>query len=391
MRFNSNSKKTILNIVFVYLFTTISLLLSISYIYYNFAQKEFINSLSKENQTISNQIIEKLENLHFEHNHYDEPILYPTVLDKSSAIYDGDYKVIYSEFDSVKIDFSLEKQIVEHSIYYIYEVEPHYLGASFLVIENDYAKKTKRLQSNILVVILIVSIILILSSFIIAKLLIKPLQSNIRLLDEFIKDTTHELNTPVSAILNNIEMIDLDTIDDSTTKKIHRIKIASTTISTIYDDLSFLLLNNHKQSQNIDINISDVLKERIEYFEILLNSKKLNLKYEIEDDISLLIDKLKFERLIDNLISNAIKYSRPNKDIIITLTKDKFEIEDFGVGMSEENIKEIFTRYKRFNHQIGGFGIGYSIIKSIIDEYDMDIEIKSKSNQGTKVTLLWQI
>ena len=64
-------------------------------------------------------------------------------------------------------------------------------------------------------------------------------------------------------------------------------------------------------------------------------------------------------------------------------------IEDFGIGMDQNEIKNIFTRYKRFNKNVGGFGIGYNIIYSIIKEYNMKLDIKSQKNKGTKVILKW--
>ena len=110
---------------------------------------------------------------------------------------------------------------------------------------------------------------------------------------------------------------------------------------------------------------------------------------DIKDDAYFNADKQKIERLIDNILSNAIKYTNKKTIINIILTSSILSITDEGKGMSEDEISKIFQRYKRFDKTQGGFGIGYSIIKSIIDEYNIKIKIQSQINKGTKVTLKW--
>ena len=97
----------------------------------------------------------------------------------------------------------------------------------------------------------------------------------LRLLDTFIKDTTHELNTPVSTVMTNIELIDRDKITDKyLLKSINRIDIGVKTISNIYDDLTYLMLNNKIISNNQEINLKQLIEQRVEYFSILANMKK---------------------------------------------------------------------------------------------------------------------
>jgi len=384
---NKSVRKTILNIVFIYLSTTILLVISISFLYIKNQKEEIFNLHREQTNTQANYIISKLED--FDEAIVDEVVIYPRIDGLESAIYDIDYNMIFSTFKQ-KIVFKDKKYISKDEyIYFIYKVEPYYLGTAYLVIQKQKGYELKSKYKKMVFVVLFIILFLILTSFIIAKMLIKPLSDNLILLDRFIKDTTHELNTPISAILNNIELLNLDTIDKKNLKKINRIKIGATTISTIYDDLSFLLLNNKQKSNNQNINISQTLYQRLEYFDILATNKHIEFKKEIKDDIYLVIDKLKIERLFDNLISNAIKYSNVGSKIIITLDEIHFSIEDFGIGMYEDEVKEIFTRYKRFDKTNGGFGIGYSIIYNIIKEYNIKINIDSLKDKGTKVILKW--
>ena len=94
-------------------------------------------------------------------------------------------------------------------------------------------------------------------------------------------------------------------------------------------------------------------------------------------------------RVVDNLISNAIKYNKVKGKIIITLTQGELIVQDSGIGIKKEYIKRLFERYSRFNTAEGGFGIGLNIVQHIANRYNLDIKIKSEENIGTKVFIKW--
>ena len=205
------------------------------------------------------------------------------------------------------------------------------------------------------------------------------MRNSILLLDRFIKDTTHELNTPLSAILANIELMDTSVMVEKNKKKLHRINIAAKTVSTIYKDLT---------NEDIDIDVQRLINDRVEYFDILAQSKNISFELQLAP-IIFRMDKKKATRVVDNLLSNAIKYNRRNGNIKITLESNRLEIIDSGIGIEESKIPYIFDRYLRFNQSEGGFGIGLSIVKTILDEYRIAIEVRSKLDEGTQVVLTW--
>ncbi len=208
------------------------------------------------------------------------------------------------------------------------------------------------------------------------------------LLDRFIKDTTHELNTPLSAILTNIEMMDTDIMVEKNRKKLNRINIAAKTVSQLYRDLTYLTLEQEQKDRMEEIELQGLIRDRIEYFTALANTKQLHFELDMENVI-IAADKQKITRVIDNLISNAIKYNKRGGTISVRLRIGRLEIGDTGIGIEEEKIPFIFDRYMRFNQSEGGFGVGLSIVKKILDEYHIDIEVHSKVNEGTKMVLKW--
>jgi two-component system OmpR family sensor kinase len=214
------------------------------------------------------------------------------------------------------------------------------------------------------------------------------MRDSIMLLDRFIKDTTHELNTPLSAILANIEMMDTSVMIENNQKKLNRINIAAKTVSTLYRDLTYLTLEQEKANENEHIDIKELIENRADYFAILAQSKKLSYVFNLAPAM-IFMDKRKLTRMIDNLISNAIKYNKRDGIIGFDLQQGTLAIWDTGIGIEEDKISFIFERYSRFNRNEGGFGIGLNIVNKIISEYAMQIEAISTKNKGTRMVIKW--
>jgi two-component system OmpR family sensor kinase len=264
------------------------------------------------------------------------------------------------------------------------------LGSKYVIIEiPDDGVWFEQIRYKIGIYFLLAFIFMMFVGYFISRQVLKPMRDALHLLDRFIKDTTHELNTPVTAIITNIEMIEKDTLNDKLLKKINRIEIGAKTISNIYEDLTFITLNNQIISNNENINLSNLLIQRVEYFNSLATMKKINFELDIKNDIFIFCDMKKITKLIDNLLSNAIKYNKISGFIKINLKENILSIEDTGKGIQKEHLKNLFERYSRFDKSVGGFGIGLNIVSLIAKEYDLKIDIKSEVDTGTVVEIKW--
>ncbi|MDO9265705.1 MAG: HAMP domain-containing sensor histidine kinase [Sulfurimonas sp.] len=379
-----SEKQTIFYVLGLYLSSTLLLIATLFATYYFYKQDELMHAEKEILKEYSSALEDKLL---FVHENSDEKYEYPRFENFNSAIYDIDKNLIFSKLDA-KID-NLDKDFFfkGSNSYYISSLKPHYLGAAYSVVEKK--RKPIDILNDLIITALIIITITIITSFFLVKLVLRPLRDNLRLLDNFIKETTHELNTPITTILANIETLDSKNCDEKSMRKLQRIKTASTTISNLYQDLVYLLLNHQISSQNEELNLSEILNQRVHYFSQAANIKKLNLHVAVKENVFFNADRQKMERLIDNILSNAIKYTGKSTTIKVVLTQHALSISDEGKGMSQDEISTIFQRYRRFDKTQGGFGIGYSIIKSIIDEYGIKINIESELDKGTKVTLTW--
>ncbi|MCG3679922.1 sensor histidine kinase [Aliarcobacter butzleri] len=338
-------------------------------------------------QTYSNSLISSLKELHI---NIDKDNIYPRDEKYKSAIYDSDKKKIFSTLQSqiVKLDDVI--YLKNDKIHFIKEPESYYLGSKYVVIEiPDDNIWFENIKYKMIISFFCAFLFMIFIGYFISKLFLKPMRDALHLLDRFIKDTTHELNTPVTAIITNIETIDKSLLDDKTLRKINRIEIGAKTISNIYEDLTFVTLNNQIISNNENINLSNILRQRVDFFLSIANMKKIRFETNIKDNVFIFCDVKKISKLIDNLLSNAIKYNKNSGFIKVILAKNSMIIEDSGKGMSSENLENLFDRYQRFDKSVGGFGIGLNIVSLIAKEYDFKIDVTSQLGVGTKVKVRW--
>lgn len=211
---------------------------------------------------------------------------------------------------------------------------------------------------------------------------------------DFVNNASHELKTPIFLIKGYVNMLndwgkdDKEVLDES----LIVLKKEIQNMQELTEKLLFLAKSRNLIVEKTNINLDNVLKEVIDNLSFAYPKQKINYNSSeifIDSDIGLL--KLLFK----NLIENAIKYGNDNP-INIELKKEKkikVIIEDFGIGISKEAIPHIFERFYREdearNREIKSYGLGLSIVKEIVALLNIDIQIESQINKGTKITLLF--
>lgn len=379
--------RTLLSFSFLYSFLVLVILGVVSFLYYKFQKDLMLQEKRQILQNYSNDLVFRLKDLHV---NIDKNNIYPRDERFESAIFDSDKKKIFSTLKSKDVSLDEVIYLSHNQIHFIKEPESYYLGSKYIIVEvPDDGVWFEQIRYKIAINFLLAFIFMMFLGYFILRLFLKPMRDALHLLDRFIKDTTHELNTPVTAIITNIEMIDKSSLDEKLLKKINRIEIGAKTISNIYEDLTFVTLNNQIISNNEEINLSNVLKQRVEYFNSIATMKKINFDLNIKDDVFLVCDMKKITKLIDNILSNAIKYNKIAGFIKVNLDDNILSIEDSGKGIAKENLETLFERYSRFDKSVGGFGIGLNIVSLIAKEYNLKIDVKSQINVGTIVEITW--
>ncbi|CAI6151579.1 MAG: hypothetical protein SPLUMA1_SPLUMAMAG1_01307 [uncultured Sulfurimonas sp.] len=140
-------------------------------------------------------------------------------------------------------------------------------------------------------------------------------------LDNFIKDSMHEINTPLSIINVNIDLYNRKNEEN---KYMQRMKAATKVLSNIYDDMDYLIKHKRLKYEKHEIGIKEFLEERVEYFSEVARMKNIIINKKLQECGTVNMNEKQLQRVIDNNISNAIKYSYENSTIDIALyMKDK--------------------------------------------------------------------
>ncbi|MCR2112596.1 sensor histidine kinase [Campylobacter upsaliensis] len=262
-------------------------------------------------------------------------------------------------------------------------------GLKILIQGEDVSRDLLLIKLKVLSFALFAFGILALIAYILVKISLKPMEEKIETLNRFIKDSTHEINTPLSVILMSIEQLERQNLEQSA--KFLRIKLAAKTLHQIYSDLVFYNFSHTLSNEKESFDLGVLIKERVEYFRLFFEQKKLCLRLDLNTHSLFFANKNQISKLIDNLLSNAIKYNKKGGEIAIILKENSLVIKDSGCGISKENLMHIFERYARFNEDQGGFGIGLSLVKKICEENDILISCESKEGEGSAFRLEWEL
>ncbi len=336
-------------------------------------------------QEQSKQVISSMQR----YNNKDKVYHFPRYKKYKTALYTNQYKELFSNLDFEPTSFSEGFYIVDNHHYLIYPIpDKYYFGAKYLLVSTIHTANEIYLFA--LLTILAILLMLFIFSLLLLKNFSAPFEAMNQQLDNFIKDSMHEINTPLSIININADLFANKYGDN---KYLQRMKSASKTLATIYDDMDYLIKQGRVEHKIQTIDMSDFIQNRVDYFQEIANLKNISINTHISSNIFYSFSKTKLQRIIDNTISNAIKYSPDKSNIeIMFYTQNKiliFEVIDHGVGIA--NVGKIFSRYYREDEAKGGFGIGLNIVKDIIDAEKINLKVESKVGEGTTFTYSFPI
>lgn len=220
-------------------------------------------------------------------------------------------------------------------------------------------------------------------SYFLAKYFLNPMFETKRVLEILLKDTLHELNIPLSVIEANLQMLRRGELDEKKVKRFRRIELACRDLERLYKDMDYYIKREVRRDIKEEFDLLSTLKVEIEKF--AFESAPIKIITPLSETIY--ADKQGFRKVLSNLLSNAIKYNKNSNSIFIEYKNKRLSIIDSGIGMNEAEVFKIFDRYYQEDSSKEGFGIGLSIVKAYCDEQKIFINISSKKNEGTVVSL----
>ncbi len=214
-----------------------------------------------------------------------------------------------------------------------------------------------------------------------SKSIFEPLFKSDENLQKTVKETIHELNIPISTINLNTQMLEKKITDEKALKRLNRIKLASNELLKLYENMEYHI---KKEIDKIDIttfNLKQLILKSLTKFEDLKKDIKINVDVE---NISITSDVNGFEKMLDNLISNALKYNLTQNGIIDIKFKDNnLYIFNTGKEIDTKNLFIIFERYFQEDSSKDGFGLGLNIVKEFCDRNKIAIKIVPSKDGNT--------
>ena len=381
---NELEKRSLTSFLTLYIVSTVTFILLSAYWYYS-AQKNALESntyykLQHIADTLSRNII-------YAHMRQQKLILPPLEDDVTIAFVDTNNTIVYG---SLLVDVSLSK-----AGYYnmqgvkilISDAPQQHLNINYVIVQSRQLEHAiAALRFNVLVLLGMVILLIITLAYWLSRLFMQPIHQKIRQIEDFIHDSTHELNTPITALKLSVSRALSKKSYDANI--LRNISISTKQLFDIYSSLTYISFEQNRDTTCNTIEISSVLSRAIDYYRELTESKHINLHVE-SAPFNYAIDEAKLSMLFGNLISNAIKYSHPRSTITITCKNGRFDIADEGIGIAQDKLEDIFARFNRATEYSGGFGIGLSVVQKIAQEYGLKLQVESILHKGSKFSVIF--
>jgi two-component system phosphate regulon sensor histidine kinase PhoR len=264
---------------------------------------------------------------------------------------------------------------------------------------KDFAFKSLRLR---IITVILFTIIIITAFYLTVHTMLRQKKLG-DIKNDFINNMTHEFKTPIATISLAVDAMKNEKVIQDREKISYFSTIIKEENLRMNRQVETILRASQLEKQEVDLNLKpvhvhEVIKEVADNFALQLEEKqgRAELLLNAENDL-INADEVHFSNLINNLLDNAIKYSKENVPIFIKITTQLagknlvIRVEDNGIGMNKETVKRVFERFYRAHtgniHNVKGFGLGLSYVKTITEAHHGEIKAESTLGKGSTFTI----
>ncbi len=214
---------------------------------------------------------------------------------------------------------------------------------------------------------------------------------------QFLSVLSHELKSPINAIEGYLKMMKDKQVGDSVDDYMEMIDRSMERIkgmrSLILDLLDLTRIESGKKKRDLrTVDVVELAKNVIDSFEPLAIQRNIKIDLDADENLLITADKKEIEIILNNLISNAVKYNKENGSVYVSIRKKEenniISVEDTGIGMSNDEIGLLFQDFVRIKNNktkyVSGSGLGLSIAKKMAELYKGSIKVESKPDVGSK-------
>ncbi len=264
-----------------------------------------------------------------------------------------------------------------HAYFTIPKSKKYYMKISYA--SDKFKSDIKEIRQTLFVQFILASLLLLAVALFFTFYSLSPIRKALRLNDEFIKDILHDFNTPITSMILNIKMFKDEKGEDP---YISRLSKSIESILLLQNNLKSFLHNSPSQSQSIDI--AAMAEERLSNIQNIYS--KLTCTFDKKNDLVKNTNPELLMRILDNILSNAAKYNKPQGKISLSILNETIVVTDTGKGIKDVN--KVLQRYHK--EQSRGIGLGLHIVNKLCNELNIGMIIQSQIDHGTKIVLNFQ-
>jgi PAS domain S-box-containing protein len=218
--------------------------------------------------------------------------------------------------------------------------------------------------------------------------------------DEFVASVSHELRTPLTSVLGYLELLaENDRIPDDAVAHLRVVRRNAKRLQALLSDLLQVgeIGEMRLQLHRDDVDLAAVVREGAEAARLFADQAGIVVELDLPDSVVALVDEQRIRQVLDNLFSNAVKYSREGDTVTVCLRQVAdgvvLEVTDTGMGIAPDEIDQVFGRFFRggdaLQQHIPGTGLGLNIVNSIVAAHGGEVKLASELGRGTtfRVTL----
>jgi signal transduction histidine kinase len=216
-------------------------------------------------------------------------------------------------------------------------------------------------------------------------------------LDRFVYSVSHDLRAPLTSLLGLANLIeeDLTTVDSTQQERVKMMKKSISRLDTFISDILDYSRNGRLSVAKDQIRFEDLVKETRENLKFMEGTDGYNLKIDIRQKNGFISDKKRLFVILNNLISNAIKYQDIRKDhsfVKVSIKADNEQailiVEDNGIGIAPKDHEKIFEMFYRASKLSTGSGLGMYIVKETLEKLNGTIQLESELGKGSKFLII---
>ncbi len=212
--------------------------------------------------------------------------------------------------------------------------------------------------------------------------------------DEFVASVSHELRTPLTSVLGHLEMLtDHEDLPPDVTAQLRVVRRNAIRLQGLVSDLLEVAQarEGSLQIHCAEVDLAALVGEAVHAARPTAEGSEISLKCQVPGVLPAVVDEQRMRQVLDNLVSNAVKYTRPggSVDVVLRRVEDALEIvvSDTGIGIREDEAEQVFTRFFRggeaLQRQIPGTGLGLSIVSSIVAAHGGVVTLDSQVGRGS--------